>query len=76
MTKARAITVALVLATVALWLAWDVYVVLAYGREATESFVIFRWTRDWPQLIFVFGYLMGHWTWGQPIKPKPPQTDL
>lgn len=65
MNKARIITVAVILGSITIWLVWDIVAVLVWGRSATESLVIFAWTLRYPQIVFLFGYLMGHWTWGQ-----------
>lgn len=71
MNVARIITVSIVLGSVTLWVVWDVIAVIVWGRSATESIFIFAWTLKYPQLVFVLGYLMGHFTWGQ----KPDWTE-
>lgn len=54
--------VVLVLSTVLL-IAYDIWVILKYGVEATISRVIYNASRRVPALAFAFGFLCGHLFW-------------
>jgi hypothetical protein len=56
-----ALTKILIITTVVIWVLWDLYVVILFGREATESYTITKWCRRFPWIVFALGYLCGHW---------------
>jgi threonine/homoserine/homoserine lactone efflux protein len=70
--QAKVITKWLVLATLVIWLVWDVYAAIAHGPEPTESNVIKDWAREYPQITALISFIAGHWLWPQKVKPKGP----
>ena len=56
----RRITQALILITVAIWIAWDLYA--THHPGATESEVIRDWQVAYPPLAWGIGVLFGHFT--------------
>jgi hypothetical protein len=54
------ITNAIILASIALWIAWDIVAYRLGGTPATESA---WWWRAPRWLVFLTGFLCGHWFW-------------
>lgn len=54
------ITQIIILATVVLWIAWDIYVYRKQGDMPTESWTIWKWSYRIPAIAFMAGILMGH----------------
>lgn len=50
----------LIIATVAIWIGWDLFVYYHIGNPATESAVIVRWSWYHPYIPFLVGVLVGH----------------
>jgi hypothetical protein len=50
----------LILATVLIWIGFDVWVIVKGGTEASISHQITTWSYDYPTFTFAVGYLMGH----------------
>lgn len=61
------ITELLIIATILIWIGWDIYAYKRGGVEATESRVIYRWARRYPGFVFAVGCLMGHFFLAQHI---------
>jgi hypothetical protein len=59
----RLITGWLILATVAIWIAWDVYAYVN-GTNSTISVVITDWSREIPAIGVIVGIVIGHWFFG------------
>lgn len=57
--KIRLMTGFLILATVVVWIGWDVYAWLA-ADDATISVVVTDWSRIAPGIAFLVGVLCGH----------------
>lgn len=53
------LTVALLVGTGVVWIAWDV--VLGARGQKTESMWLAEWSRRWNALPFTLGALMAHW---------------
>jgi hypothetical protein len=53
-------TVAVIAAVTVLLIAWDFFVGLKYGSEATESWIVWTLAQRYPTLPFAAGYLCGH----------------
>lgn len=67
----RKITIYFMIATIAVIAAFDVWVLLAHGGDATISRVVFRWSEQTPfgfLIGFAVGFLCGHLFWPQRIK--------
>lgn len=58
---AMTVTKILIILTVAVWVVWDLVAVMVWGRSATESWRISDWCRRFPWIVFLLGYLCGHW---------------
>jgi hypothetical protein len=56
----RTITRIIILSTVVLWIAYDIFVYLIYGNPATESAVIATISFYHPYIPFLAGLLCGH----------------
>lgn len=64
--RGRKITEALVWSTFAVWIAWDIYAVVQWGDQATESVVIGDYAERMSLLPLAFGVLCGHFFWRVP----------
>ena len=51
----------IILATIALWLIYDIY--LFTNDKETLSAYIRRWSNHMMAIVFIVGFLMGHWFW-------------
>ena len=54
------ITISLILATAAVWIAWDVYAAWDTGGWSTISWVIYVHSTQRPAIPFAAGLLCGH----------------
>lgn len=63
------VTELLILATIAVWVLWDVIALKRGGVEATESRIIYRWASRYPGFVFAVGCLMGHFFFVQRVCP-------
>jgi hypothetical protein len=50
----------LILLTVVVWIAWDIFVYIKKGNLPTESWTIWKWSYRIPAIAFLAGILMGH----------------
>ena len=66
----RTITKILILATLAIWIAWDVYTDVTHGALSTISDVVLRATQHSPGLLVVIGILIGHLVYEQRSTPN------
>ena len=60
----------LVLATIAIWIIYDLATVGTYGVDPTISRVVLRWHQDHPWVAFGLGVLTGHWLLYQRVPTK------
>lgn len=44
-------------------LIYDLIVVLKYGKEATITASVQKYSKRWPLIPFLLGVLVGHWFW-------------
>lgn len=63
MTKYRKITALFIGLTIFLIAAFDVFIFIKGGTEATISWMIFEWSHAHPVVPFCFGFIMGHLFW-------------
>ena len=56
-------TIILLIATAALWAAYDTWVIIAKGYEATISHSLLTLAQRFPIIPFVLGLLCGHLFW-------------
>lgn len=56
-------TDAICLVVVVAILAWDLFAVLKWGREATVSARVRAWSAAYPLIPFLIGMVAGHWFW-------------
>lgn len=59
-------TEVLILSTVVIWIAWDIYAYKRGGNLPTESWAFKKWSYYIPGLACLFGILMGHFFFGYP----------
>lgn len=57
--NARHVTAVLILATILIWIAWDIYADVTAGYDATETAAIRGWSKV-PFVPLVAGILIGH----------------
>lgn len=57
----KKLTVGLILATIAIWIGWDVFVAIEPTPGDTESEVLRDWGWRAPSFVFALGALLGHW---------------
>lgn len=67
----RKATISLIVVTLAVWIAWDVYAVIVGGIDATESDVVRDASQAFEALAFGGGVVAGHW-WINREKPLIP----
>ena len=67
---ARTVTKILILITLAIWIAWDVYVYVEHGALSTISDVVLRASQHSPALLVVIGILIGHLIYEQKAVTK------
>lgn len=60
----------LILATILVWIAYDIFTLERSGVETTISRVILGWHEGHPWVSFVAGVLVGHFFFPQPTPPK------
>lgn len=67
------VTVILLVLGTGVWIGWDIYVATNQIPGDTISEIVLHWTRRYPTVILLIGYLMGHLLWPQYVKddPKP-----
>lgn len=53
-------TKVLILMTIVLWIAWDVYAYRQAGNIATESWTLKKWSYYAPGIACLLGILLGH----------------
>ena len=54
------VTEILILATVGVWIVWDVYAYATTGNIATESWILKKWSYYVPGVACLIGILIGH----------------
>ena len=54
------VTKILILSTVLIWIAFDIYIFLTQGNASTESATLYRWSYYAPGVSFLCGVLIGH----------------
>jgi hypothetical protein len=64
----------LILATLLIWIAYDVWVYFKKGNAETESATIFKWSYRIRAIVFIIGVLAGHFIFGMHM-PTEFQTD-
>lgn len=64
----RTVTIALILVTVACWLAWDVFAAIGAQQGATISEVVYGAARGHPAIPFGVGFICGHLFWPQKMR--------
>ncbi len=57
------VTSVLILATIAVWIGWDIYVAIEPTPGDTESEILRNWGWSTPSFVWMFGALCGHF-WG------------
>ena len=67
----RRVTVVILAGLAALLIAWDVYVYLAAGSEATISVVLRDAAAAHPVIPFALGVIAGHILWPPPRRRVP-----
>lgn len=62
LSTSQKITFAVLMGILAVIVGWDIFAVCYWGDSAgaTESWVIFTLSRNYPIIPFLFGMLMGH----------------
>jgi len=63
------LTTILILTTIVLWIAYDIFAYFRWGNSATESVVIFKWTKVSPGTLIAIGFVLGHLVWQVHICP-------
>lgn len=56
----KILTMILILATIFIWIGYDIWVYIEAGNAATISMTMFRWAYHAPGVAFLFGILFGH----------------
>lgn len=65
---AKAITQYGIIATVVLWIGWDVYVAFFNNEPGdTISRVVLEWSQAWPIIPLAVGVVAGHLWWPQRV---------
>ena len=59
------ITRILILGTILLWIAWDLFAFNIGGLPASISGIVKGWGCEYPQALAGVFYTLGHLTWGQ-----------
>jgi hypothetical protein len=59
------ITRIIILGTVLLWIAWDLFAFNVGGLPASISGIVKAWGCQYPQAVAGVFYVLGHLTWGQ-----------
>lgn len=59
----KKLTIAFIGISIALISAFDVYIYVRGGTEATISWTIFEWSHKYPVFSFAMGFVMGHLFW-------------
>lgn len=68
----KKITNIIIIATLAIWLIWDIYAVsVGPGRDEISSVILEAWVAH-PQIVAMVFYLMGHLFWPQKVKKVIP----
>lgn len=63
------VTTIFIIATIVIWIAYDVFAYLKWGNAGTESVVGFNLTKISPGILIAIGYVLGHITWQVHICP-------
>ena len=63
MTKIRLITGYFTIASIIIMFAYDGFVYLKFGQDATISSVIIDMSYEQPSVVFFVGFVMGHLFW-------------
>lgn len=66
----RKLTKVFILIALIIIIAYDIYVYVKDGGDATISRVLLNWSQDWPPVSFSFFFLMGHLFWPQKVYIK------
>lgn len=64
-------TIAVILTTVGVWIAFDVWIYFRKGYNETISAHIHFATKKWPVIPFFAGLLIGHFFWNMVIEVCP-----
>lgn len=62
------ITVIFIIFLVAAIAVFDVWVIIKKGKQESISAYIIRWSKQYPSIPFLLGYVMGHLTWSMADK--------
>lgn len=62
-------SIAVIIMTAVVWVAWDVYAAIAGGTGDTISGVITDAAHRNPIIAAAAGILVGHWFWRPPYRP-------
>lgn len=67
MSLTKKITAGLIVATIVIWVGWDIYVAIEPTPGDTESETLRDWGWKAPAFVWAFGALCGHFwgTWGK-----------
>ena len=63
MKEAKAITAYFIILTVVTWIAYDAWVIMSKGKEASISWVMIEYSYEYPIGVFLLGLLFGHLFW-------------
>jgi len=66
----RKITQYFIIISILLWLFYDGYVIIKYGKDASISQVMIDYSYNYPIGVFLLGILAGHLFWRMPNKKK------
>lgn len=70
----RKITIVFILAIVILIAAYDVFAIAKGGTEASISYVLIGWSKEFPAFTFTMGFTMGHLFWVIRKTPDAPKN--
>ena len=57
-----------IILTVVTIAAYDVWVILRHGKQQSISAYIIRWSRQYPSIPFLIGFVAGHLFWSMSDK--------